>query len=441
MMTEANSNNISAKRQCLLALLPLLLVSLVVDMKLTGSRNVQAFFQSMQEIQNGVVTPKNESSAYSDDSDDEDEDDMTRNNGKQPELATSSEPLTFAQATAPDPNLTTIALQSSLQFGFRNECQAFTCFVMRAMDRNMSQILLPSITMKDAFGTNHRIPFERLFDVVHWNSYFPALPRLVTYDPVVHPQWQDWDSDNVLNFTKPYAFKGKMYNYLGCYWRYTEELEKNNITTRHPAELLILQGALRPNPDIQKDINRQRDSNTTTTAKNASSSMSYMTLHARVEPDMQVHPNCPDRKVTNLTQIFDMMHQHFADPPAERLYISINRNMLEGSGRNPQSENQIAVENLRALNQAVEQGLWNGRVAVFEKEKTTRKTSGVFGALTSFFIALQSNLFIGTEVSSYSMDLITSRFYRGDRHNYLYRPEGLVHATPQDAVRPPRFQC
>jgi hypothetical protein len=119
--------------------------------------------------------------------------------------------ISFEESTLPDKNLPAIALEILPTLGLRNECQALTYFVMEAMARKMPQILLESIAMKDTFGIFRRwVPFEKVFDVVHWNSYYPALPRLVRFDPDIHPQWPVPSElrNKTANHTPPYAFPG-----------------------------------------------------------------------------------------------------------------------------------------------------------------------------------------------------------------------------------------
>eukprot|EP00429_Kryptoperidinium_foliaceum_P026192 CAMPEP_0176137342 /NCGR_PEP_ID=MMETSP0120_2-20121206/69723_1 /TAXON_ID=160619 /ORGANISM="Kryptoperidinium foliaceum, Strain CCMP 1326" /LENGTH=45 /DNA_ID= /DNA_START= /DNA_END= /DNA_ORIENTATION= len=43
--------------------------------------------------------------------------------------------------------------------------------VLQAKEEGHGQILLPSIQMKDTYGTNQRIAFESLWDVEYWNSF------------------------------------------------------------------------------------------------------------------------------------------------------------------------------------------------------------------------------------------------------------------------------
>jgi hypothetical protein len=151
---------------------------------------------------------------------------------------------------------------------------------MEAMARKMPQILLESIAMKDTFGIFRRwVPFEKVFDVVHWNSYYPALPRLVRFDPDIHPQWPVPSElrNKTGNHTMPYAFPGGTLYLFNCYKKYVRNLVASNNTEKHPAELLMMKGALRPNPDLQKDIDRIIGARVT---KQGESSLDYMTVRA-----------------------------------------------------------------------------------------------------------------------------------------------------------------
>ena len=119
--------------------------------------------------------------------------------------------------------------------------------------------------------------------------------------------------------------------------------------------------------------------------------------------------------------------------------------------------NWIAVDNLRTLNRIRAHGLWNGTVPVHEfgsrilKGTPYEAVDSTTGALVNFFVALGGSVFVGTEVSSYSHDLLATRFFR-DRGspNYRYRPEnyerddgggGLVDWTPPGLETPPGFKC
>ena len=367
---------------------------------------------------------------------------------------TTTEISISSLSTVPDKSLPTIALRDPPDWGFRNNCMVLTWFVMQVMERRQpSQILLDSVTFLDLLGTWERVPFEKLFDVDHWNAHYPSLPRLVSFDPNLHRQWNKkrqrfhhrWSYDI---YTSPYAFEGGMQKLLRLYQNYTAWLDAINSTARNPTELLMLQGALRPHPNVQNHIDRLK-----TTLNHGHHNNNYMALHARVEPDMKFQVHCKENQVLNLTAIFDMLEKHFEDPPSPRLFIAINRNALEREVRKNsfmsvwEGRDKFARENLNALNNAVKKGLFQGRVQVLEagtkslKNTTFKEYPGVFGALVDYFLALDASIFVGTPVSSFSMDAIQTRFYRNNQANFLYGPEGIQLATPTGSVRPPRFQC
>lgn len=158
-----------------------------------------------------------------------------------------------------------------------------------------------------------------------------------------------------------------------------------------------------------------------------------------------------EKKVIYLKQILAALEAKFPIPPATRAFIPINRQYLEQEGvpnkNNPRLTNMVAVENLRVLNDAVKYGLWNGTVKVFEfganALKGTRfaERPSTTGALLNFYIASNANVFVGTEVSSYSHDLAATRFYAGNVRNYRYTPDGVLEWTTNETQHPPEFEC
>lgn len=166
---------------------------------------------------------------------------------------------------------------------------------------------------------------------------------------------------------------------------------------------------------------------------------------------MQHHRVCRDRKVYNLTQIVSFLEETFPDPPAEALFLPINRKVLEKEGypdeKHPENTNWIGVENLQALNDVLENGMWNGRVKVFQFGVTGlagskfENRSSITGAMLDYYIALNSKVFIGTSVSSFSHALMTTRFFRGEMENYEYLPDGVARWTPPGLEKPPGFDC
>jgi hypothetical protein len=228
--------------------------------------------------------------------------------------------------------------------------------------------------------------------------------------------------------------------------------------TPNPVDQLILGGALRPHPTLQALVDKKLElmqmemeqsnnkstaktmKKTTTAQESKAHPMEYMALHARIEADMQKHRVCRDKKVLNLTDIISSLEQQFPDPPAKALFLPINRKILEKEGypneNEPEKTNWIAVGNLRAYNDILERGLWNGTVKVFQMGTTGlegtkfENRSSIAGSLLDYFIALESKVFIGTPVSSFSHALMATRFYRQEYNNWQYLPDGLHLWTP-----------
>ena len=413
-------------------------------------------------------------------------------------------------STIPWSNESTMAFyEGRFYSGFRNQIMAFMILIFESQrersegktrKRRHGQILLRSLGQKDTYGTNSFIPFAKLWDVVHWNSHYPRLPRLVDYDPTLHSQF---NYDNTRWFrtpkfsnssspplpegvteprsdmfgtyglfvsatpTRPYAF-GYQHKMMGAYVHYAKGKgeyigPKGSGHQRNPAEILMLQGAMRPHPELQAILDRllqnsslldQGQSTANTGTLSAPLQLDYLTLHARVEPDMQKHVMCRDKKVLNLTDIFGFMEEKWKDPPVSRIFMPINRQYLELEGdlsrkkkRGKAEVNWIAVENLNALNRARDEGLWGGRAKVLEFGTNALEGTSYWnkpstaGAMLNFFIGVPAKVFIGTEVSSFSHDILATRFFRGYQENYKYLPGGLMDWTPPGTRDPSGFQC
>jgi len=495
------------------------------------------------------------------------EDDNMQRNPKYPNRKEIENPLTLLNieiplnysidapmtSTIPWSNETTLAFyEGRLISGFRNQIMSFMILIFESQGASRSsrqvasyrkhhgQILLRSLGQKDTYGTNSFIPFAKLWDVTHWNSHYPRLPRLVDYDPILHSQFNydntKWyRTHEIVDKTttsmttdlqtgvikpandqfgtyglfaspspiRPYGF-GYQHKLMAAYvhygkgkGRYIGDVSSGHL--RNPAEILMLQGAMRPHPDLQAILDGLLQNasllepgasssvpSTTTTIQMENQStlppplqLPYMTLHARVEPDMQHHVMCRDKKVINLTDIFRFIEEKWKDPPVSVIFMPINRQFLEldgdiygnsttgsnnGSstifqltpnekkrrtGKNKNTINWVAVENLKALNRARDEGLWDGRVKILEfganalQGTPYAKTPSTAGAMLNFFLGIPAKIFIGTEVSSFSHDLLATRFFRGYKENYKYLPEGIVDWMPPPGTTndPPAFQC
>ena len=352
--------------------------------------------------------------------------------------------------TIPWKNVTTVGYDFlEFQSGYRNQMMMFAAFVMRAGHSGHDQILLTSLRHKDTYGTNQYYPHEYFFDVQHWNSFYPKLPRMVHCDPEI---FSDFDCTKKrwrerTNATRPYS---QRLDHRGVLFLNYKRYAKGNgglakPTFPNPMDVLMLRGAIRPHPELLALVHRLLGS------LDGNGTVPYMALHARVEPDMVAQNICTELKENNLTKIFQYLEETFPDPPAPRVFLPINRQLMESHGqpnlKKPKKTNWIAVHNLEALNRAVRDGLWGGRSKVFEFGSNAllgtryENTPATAGAILNFYIAQHAEIFIGTEVSTYSMDLLHARFYSGNRNNYYYRPDGLHVWTTNETKHPPPFRC
>jgi len=354
-----------------------------------------------------------------------------------------------------DPSIPTVAFHTQHWGGFRNLVFIFTAFVMKARTLNFTQILLPSLTWNAAYASEIYVEHEILFDISHWNSFYPLLPRLVPYDPMAHDQY-DVQSHNITvqaeNATRPHAIFPKT-SWFWDYKIYAMEVSESHYHVRNPVDELIRGGgALRPSYGLQTIMTNILESHDTF-------NHTYIALHARIEPDMQKHSSCREIYEGNLTKIFQLLEDHFIHPPAQSLFIAINRPALESEAVIPTTpiENRtreeklaaLAAENLVALNNAIDYGLFGGTVKVFEGGVATVVNTSIFkgfpdisGAIIDFYLAIEASIFIGTPVSSFSSDIVATRFYEDrSKKNYFYDGQKLWNATTTMTLKPPPFVC
>jgi len=243
------------------------------------------------------------------------------------------------------------------------------------------------------------------------------------------------------------------------YKRFSRILQYNNGTLAQRNEpenyamYKLIHQAFRPHPALQVMVDKVANDLRSSTTEGGTGT--YAVLHARIEPDMDMHPMCKDKKVRNVTDIIDAIYAQYPEPPVSKVLIVFNRNLLEAEaqkdGGKDNSVHQMAVHNLKVVNEAVQSGLWGGRVEMVEAGSRMveevldnpfyKHFSNVVGGIVNFFVAIQADLFIGTEVSTYTTMVINSRFYRELRQNYFYRPEGLYWVTPEDRKVPHQFVC
>lgn len=109
-----------------------------------------------------------------------------------PEVSAYLQNLSHQPCTSltPWPNISSVAYYPGRFYsGYRNQMMGFTMLILYTLQQGHGQLLLSSIYMKDTYGTNRVIRFQDLWDIPHFNSFYPALPRLVDHDPILHDQF------------------------------------------------------------------------------------------------------------------------------------------------------------------------------------------------------------------------------------------------------------
>jgi hypothetical protein len=177
-------------------------------------------------------------------------------------------------------NLTSLAQYTPVLYsGYRNQMAVFTILILECIRAGHGQFLIETLTMKDTYGSNKQVPFEELWDVQHWNSHYPKLPRLVRSDPILHDQFHAGnrgpprDPDGKWMFlngsyipeneeaSRPYYW-GVHHLVLGGFMRYSAGKGPYVGPRRsaNPADVLLQQGALRLHPDMQAVVDNLLES-------------------------------------------------------------------------------------------------------------------------------------------------------------------------------------
>lgn len=358
-----------------------------------------------------------------------------------------------------DPNLPTIAINRFQRAGqgFFNQQMAFAAVMMRItnLSRRSSsgetnyQVLLPSLAFRDYLGTNQWIPLDQLFDVDYWNTYFPQLPRFVSWHPSQHYQFDSkrlrmvvQNQNAATNYTHPQYLSDTKQSFQD-YVRYYQSLPPIPVTNNdnrtdkgedeealsrlHPTDRLLLQGALRPAPAMRAALQQFWNNNN---AKN------YLAIHLRMEPDYLCHHWGGQglQHGRNLTEIIDRIQVQLSQRPMDRCFVAVNRRVLEDPTKIPakafpsvQACERERQANLEALNRLIQNGLWDGRVPVVERPPALAKgkqsvvsTSSLWGALMDAEICRHATIFVGRLGSTFALNIIRRRSAMGNHENYNY---------------------
>jgi hypothetical protein len=71
--------------------------------------------------------------------------------------------------------------------GLCNQYMMFIGAIFVSAENRHGQIIEETIQWKDTYGHEQYLQHQKLFDILHWNSFYPQLPRIVRYDKDIHP--------------------------------------------------------------------------------------------------------------------------------------------------------------------------------------------------------------------------------------------------------------
>lgn len=378
--------------------------------------------------------------------------------------------------------------------GFRNQHMRLTGLVVYAISQNISNILLESLRYDNRVAsilnsTLGRIPFEELFNVTEWNRISNRvgthiLPRLVSYNPQDHPEWdpttalfsavgtRPLGNINIKNFrqtdlyplvqncTRPYAY-GSGRKVGQRTWAAYQEHKRRYGDTLSPTDLALME-ALQPTKVIadavslithsRKDSKEEEEDGHHSTMTTNHDSMDnveggMLAIHPRTELDMLKH-RCSKSMTQNLTKIFEMVQDSsfFSEPSGkskyDKVYLCISRRGTEDE-TGPTKLKALMDQNRQSFHQAIKDGLWNGTVRVREGgEPMATSSLGIpwdrvetVAQILDYFVAVRAKAFIGTFGSSFSIDVWTTRYVlaqtegKGDVSmdvlNYFHGPNGV----------------
>jgi hypothetical protein len=190
----------------------------------------------------------------------------------------------------------------------------------------------------------------------------------------------------------------------------------------------------------------------------------YMALHARVELEIMAHicGNRMNRNLTSIVQHVFQLHEELISQSSlgeaqlqasdlSGLFIAVSRaGMADTQSNGHQKFQAIADENIKSLNRltswsqtnrtasnTLQVGFLHQKLPVFEcGEKVLQEYyashpdipdhGSLLQSAVNFHIAISAEVFIGVEGSSYSTDILTTRYWLGKGNgNYRYTKTGI----------------
>jgi len=345
--------------------------------------------------------------------------------------------------------------------GLCNQYGRFIGIMLLARKNGFDQIIEESINWRDTFGTNTDVHTSKMWDVVHWNSFYPVLPRFVRYEKDIHEDLTIIEGENYAESVVKYnvsegfdiwnssmpprpppfgLFPNQGENHYRTLMR---KIDHDRAQWDDKSSLkiyeTILKGALRPHPFLQTVIDQ------TASKLGGLHGQGYMVIHMRVEPDMARQMNCGDKKVWYVDNITDMIYKEYPEPPVQTVLIVFARALIEDleeqaktSRREINHHQKVNRHNLNKIKDLLDNGMWGGKVKVVEAGSVIVEEAGnpfykyysnIAGGIVNFFLAVQSKILVGTEISTWSTLSMNTRYYRDIKENYFYRPEGLKNVT------------
>lgn len=380
--------------------------------------------------------------------------------------ATKTRPISIQQS----PN-STLALLSppGLLGGYRNQVLRWIAFVVYAEKHQFRQIYLPSILWSTQVVLTNRneskwypVPMEWMFDIDYWNQFHQHLPVLVAelehsdcwilgpditanaslhplqraalergyLQPLanitlqeVNPRKEDF-LPQVQHCQHPAVYGGgiKAGRLWNDYLVYTRN-KQAQFNESHNLDEWVYR-ALRPAPQWRAVAQQCVLPNTP----------HYAVVHARIEMEMMEHV-CGIDMERNLTRILHQVGTILNDdyPNVTGLVIAVSRAGMTAPTNSPERQAH-AQHNLETLNRLVEQGWIVGSRHVQVLECGERLLQTYYGShpeavdhgsllhsVVNFDLAVNADVFIGVRSSSYSTDVLTSRYHMGKgEHNFRY---------------------
>lgn len=196
----------------------------------------------------------------------------------------------------------------------------------------------------------------------------------------------------------------------------------------------------------------------------------YVALHSRIELDMLQHP-CGITMERNLTEIFrqvgDLVDRQPADRRLTQLFVAVSRSdMTFREGQDGRLFRATNDYNLQVLNRYSSRNHQEdrprnlpdmpkvaGKLSVVECGKglvddyyrqhpEVPDHGSLLQAVVNFHLAVHATIFVGVKGSSYSTDVLTTRYHLGrGADNYLYTKRGAVQQVGNGGLPPPHGNC